>query len=239
MLPDEIYASGAASSSNFRYSHPLDHRPVDDGALRARLAYELMAFMNRSDCSYFVNPDSLDQYNPLVSEDEIDILIVDGHYKEAQYLIDENLREEPDDERLQFQQAFLKHLRTEYEKILDRENRILRNDPRNVNALINKGMALVNLNREREALVIADKALEIDPDNMIALGSKALIARSLGRDDLRDKTLRQAYNVSARIRLEQLERDESRLLRDFGALMTAPDMPSAITDFNARSRAVH
>lgn len=243
MLPEEIYASSSTASTTFKYAHPLDHRPIDDGALRARLAYDLMTFMRRSDCSYFMNPETLDRYNPHDSDDEIDLLIVDGFYKEAQYLIEENLREEPDDEKLLFQQAFLNHLKTEYTKILNREEKILKQDPRNVNALINKGFALANLNREKEALETADKALRIDPNNMIALGSKAFIAKSMGRDDLREQTLRHAYNVSARSRMEQLERDEARLLRDFGSIISKQDMPSAYSAFNARSgirsQAVH
>ncbi len=238
MLPDEIYAT-SASSSNFKYTHPLDHRPVDDGAIRARLAYDLMSFMNRGDCSYFMNPDSLSNYNPQQSDDEIDILIVDGYYKEAQFLIEESLKDDPEDDRLLFQQAFLRHLQSAYEKILEQEERILRNDPRNVNALINKGFALANLNREIEALEVAEKALRVDPDNMVALSNKAYIAKSLGRDELRDQTLAQAYNVSARLRMEKLEREESRLLRDLGSMMITAEMPSAYTDFNARSKAVH
>lgn len=238
MLPDEIYAS-SASSSTFKYAHPLSHTPVDDGMLRARLAYDLMTFMNRADCSYFMAPESLGTYAPESSDDEIDILIVDGHYREAALLIEHRLEDEPDNEKLQFQHAFLAHLKAEYEKIITREDKILKDDPRNVNALINKGFALANLNREEEALVIADKVLQIDPSNMIALSNKAYIAKNIGRDDLREKTLVQAYNVSARMRFESIEREEAKLLRDYDAQLLETYTPSAFQAFNAVSKSVH
>jgi tetratricopeptide (TPR) repeat protein len=234
MIPDEVYAR-SSSSSKFKYSHPLNNRPVDDGAMRARLAYDLMAFMNRSDCAYFMNPDSLESYSPEDSDDEIDILIVDGYYKEAAILLKSRLTADPENDKLLFQKAFIQHLQHEYQRLLERENQVLRHDPQNVNALINKGFALANLNREEEALMIADKALQIDPDNMIALSNKAYIAKSLGRDELREKTLMKAYNVSARQRLELLERQEAKLLRDFGSNFVEMEMPSAFAEFNLRS----
>jgi tetratricopeptide (TPR) repeat protein len=238
MLPDEIYAS-SASSSNFKYSHPLNHGPVDDGAMRARLAYDLMTFMNQSDCAYFINPDSLASYNPQDSDDEIDILIIGGFYKEALVLLTERLNQDPENEKLLFQQAFLIHLKDEYRKLLEREDNLLKREPHNVNALVNKGMALANLNRETEALATADKALQIDPQNMLALSNKAYLAKLLGRDELRERTLVEAYNVSARTRLEILEREESRLLRDFETFASPSRLYSTQREFNNRSKAVH
>ncbi len=243
MLPDEIYAS-SATSSNFKYSHPLNHTPVDDGSMRARLAYDLMSFMNRSDCHYFINSDFLSDYKPDQSEDEIDIMIVDGFYKEAELLADQRLVEDPNCDKTLFQKAFIQHLKQEYEKLLEREDKILKSDPKNINALINKGFALANLNREEEALKIADKALKIDPDNLTVLSNKAYIAKLLNRDDLRDKTLARAYNVSAKHRMEQLAREESKLLRDFDAVFMEINTPSTFQEFNqrsgsARSKMVH
>ncbi len=234
MIPDEIYAS-SASSSNFKYSHPLNHTPVDDGAMRARLAYDLMAFMRRSDCNYFISPDSLAGYNPNNSDDEIDIMIIDGFYKEAEILADHRLLADPENEKAQFQKAFIQHLKQEYQRLLEREDKILKTDPENVNALINKGFALANLNREEEALQIADKALRIDPDNLTVLSNKAYVAKLLGRDEMREKTLVQAYNVSAQHRLEELEKQEAKLLRDMESLFMDADMPSAFDEFNAHS----
>ncbi|GEM_PF-1976537 len=239
MLPEEIYAS-SAPSEKFKYSHPLNHVKVDDGSMRARLAYDLMTFMNNPDCHYFVNPDSMDGYDPYNSDDDIDIMIVDGFYKEAEILINQQLVENPDDDKLLFQKAFIQHLKQEYEEILERENAVLKNDPNNMNALLNKGFALTNLNREEEALNIADKALRIDPENIDILSNKAYIAKILGRDELREKTLMRAYNVSAKKRMAFLEEQESRLLEDMGSVFMDDgfveiDTPSAFEAFNRQS----
>jgi tetratricopeptide (TPR) repeat protein len=234
MLQEEIYAS-SATSSKFKYSHPLNHSPVDDGSIRARLAYDLMAFMKRDDCPYYMNPDSYSSYNPSKSEDEVDIMIVDGFYKEADILLDQRLNEDPENEKALFQKSFIKHLQNEYSKLLDREESILKNDPKNVNALINKGFALANLNREEEALELANKALRIDPENLTILSNKAYIEKLLCRDDMRDKTLMRAYNVSAKNRMRELEHLESKLLNDFGSVFVEIETPSAFDAFNQSS----
>ncbi len=239
MLPEEIYAN-SAFSSKFKYSHPLNHVPMDDGSMRARLAYDLMNFMNRTDCHYFLNPDSADGYDPYNSDDEIDIMIVDGFYKEAEILIDQRLLGDPDNEKILFQKAFIKHLKQEYEKLLAREEGVLKNDPNNMNALLNKGFALTNLNREEEALAVADKALRIDPDNLDILGNKAYIAKILGRDDLREETLASAYNSYAKKRMALLEDQEAKLLEDMGSSFMSLDVkeintPSAFEAFNKHS----
>ncbi len=239
MLPEEIYAS-SAPSAKFKYSHPLNHMLVDDGSMRARLAYDLMTFMHRSDCNYFINPETSNGYDPSNSDDEVDILIVDGFYKEAEMLIDHHLEKDPDNEKALFQKAFIKHLRHEYKKLLEHEDKILESDPENINALLNKGFALANLNREEEALGIIDKALHIDPDNLNVLANKAYIAKLLGRDDLREQTLKAAYNASAKKHLELLEEQEAHLLEDLGSVFmsekfTEIDTPSAFEAFNKRS----
>jgi len=236
MLPDEIYA-GSASSSNFKYAHPLSHMPVDDGSLRARLAYDLMTFMKRSDCPYFFHPDQLSTYNPHESKDEVDILIVDGYYKEAEHMIEQRLEENPDDEKSQFQKAFIQHLKDQYQKLLKREEKILKREPKNVNALINKGFALVNLGKEGEALKTMEQALRVEPDNLLALGNKAYIAKLLYKDALREHTLHHAYNVKAQAREKRLAKEESSLLKDFNALFMAVETPSSLEDFNQMSGA--
>lgn len=235
MLPDEIYAGSGSSSSNFKYAHPLSHAPIDDGSMRARLAYDLMAFMERSDCKYFINPETMSGYDPQSSDDEVDIMIIDGFYKEAAILIDHKLEIDPDDEKAQFQKAFIQHLTDEYTKLLDRENKILAQDPKNVNALINKGFALANLDREEEALTVANKALLIDPENLTVLGNKAHLAHLMGKDEIRENTLKQAYNVSSQLRMEELANKESKLLRDFEAAFMEIEKLSAFDEFNARS----
>ncbi len=240
MLPEEIYAC-SASSEKFKYSHPLNHMPVDDGSMRARLAYDLMTFMQRSDCNYFINPETSDGYDPSNSDDEVDILIVDGFYKEAEMLLDEQLIEDPNNEKKLFQKAFIKHLKEEYEKILKKEELILKNDPKNINALLNKSFALTNLNREEEALAVANMALRIDPENLDILASKAYIAKLLGRDKLREKTLAKAYNSYAKKRVKMLEEQEARLLEDMGSSFLDIEninnitTPSAFEAFNKQS----
>ncbi|MCB1591195.1 MAG: tetratricopeptide repeat protein [Alphaproteobacteria bacterium] len=234
MVPEEIYAV-SASSSKFQYSHPLNHTTVDDGALRARLAYDLMSFMRRKDCPYFISPDNPAGFDPHQSDDEVDILIVDGYYKEAEILIAQRLEADPDNEKSLFQQAFIDHLRAQYGKLLIREERALKVDPDNVNALVNKGFALANLGRENDALKVMDQVLAIDSENLLALGCKAFIAKNLGYDELREQSLTEAYNVTARRRLEEIERREAEILKDFGAFFIEKDEPSAFDEFNLRS----
>ena len=52
-------------------------------------------------------------------------------------------------------------------------------DPRNVYALLNKGVALGNLGRHQEAIEYYDRALGIDPRNVNALNNKANALASL------------------------------------------------------------
>jgi len=235
MLPDEIYAGSASSSSNFKYAHPLNHVPVDDGSMRAHLAYDLMTFMGQDDCGYYINPEISESYEPQSSDDEIDIMIVDGFYKEAEILVKQRLQHNSNNEKALFQKAFIDQLKTEYERIIEREDTILATEPKNVNALINKGFAMANLDREEEALQLLDKALYHDPDNVTALSNKAYIAKMLWRDKDHDIFLKQAYNASAQQRREQLAHEESRLLRDMESAFMHIDTPSAFREFNRRS----
>ncbi len=234
MLPEEIYANNA-SSEKFKYVHPLNHMPVDDGSLRARLAYDLMVFMKRPNCNYFINPEALSEYSLNDSDDEIDIMIVDGFYKEAEILIEQRLIDDPECEKTLFQKSFTQHLKEEYEKLLARENKILKSNPKNINALLNKGVALTNLNREEEALSVADIALRIDPENLNILSNKAYIEKLLGYDDLHDQTLAMAYNISAKIRSALLEEQEANLLENLGYNFIVIHSPSAFESFNQYS----
>lgn len=209
---------------------------MDDSAMRARIAYDLMEFMGHESCAYYTQPDGSINDNSHDTQDEVDIMIVEGNYKEASLMIEKRLIDDPDCEKTLFQQAFIRHLKMEYGKILTQEDRILRSDPKNVNALINKSFALANLDREEEALEASDRALKLDPDNLIALSNKALIAKSLSRDTLREQTLAQAYNVSARNRMRELQRLESKLLRDFeSTFMSFAQTVSAFDAFNSSS----
>ncbi|MFP4097287.1 MAG: tetratricopeptide repeat protein [Alphaproteobacteria bacterium] len=236
MIPDEIYAGEAsASSSKFKYAHPLNHMPVDDGSLRARLAYELMTFMGRDDCGYYINPENTDGYDPQASDDEIDIMIIDGFYKEAETAVKQRLEDNPDDEKAQFQKAFIDCLKDEYRRIIDREDVILATDPKNVNALINKGFALANINEEDAALETLDRALYFDPDNVLALSNKAYIAKMLWRDKDHAIFLKQAYNACAKMHRKQIEQEDARLLRDMDSEFMHIETPSAFDAFNRSS----
>ncbi len=240
MIPEEIYASSGSSSHTFKYAHPLSHEPVNDGSMRARVAYDLMTFMQRSDCPYFLDPDTLAGYSPDGSDDEIDIMIVDGFYKEAAILAEQRLNVNPQDDKAMFQKAFIEHLQREYQHLLDREERILSREPRNVNALINKGFALANLGREEEALTVANKALETDPENLTVLTNKAYIEKLLGKDEVQEITLARAFTVAKKRRIEELQAREAALLSDFGSeFMTDGDMPSAFDDFNQSRGTLH
>lgn len=240
MIPDEIYANTAFSSSDIGKAHPLSVSTFDDSAMRARLSYDLLTFMQRSDCSYFLDPDAVARYNPIDSRDDIDILIMDGHYREAASLIDARLADDPDCEKTQFQNAFISYLKNEYASLLERQERILATEPRNVGALINKCYALANLDREGDALEIANQVVSLAPDNLTALSQKAFIEKILGLDDKREQTIKQAYNtLSAKRREEALYR-EAYLLKDFDAALSRMQaMPSIFKKFNTHSHMVH
>ena len=49
----------------------------------------------------------------------------------------------------------------------------LKQEPENINALIDKGVTLQNLGRIKQAIKFYDKALFIDPKNLNALVNKA------------------------------------------------------------------
>lgn len=240
MIPEEIYAGSGPSSQTFKYAHPLSHEPVNDSSMRARIAYDLMTFMQRSDCPYFMDPEKFSTYNPDGTDDEVDIMIVDGFYKEAAIMADQRLAVNPDDEKALFQKAFIDHLYREYQNLLDREEKILHHEPRNVNALINKGFALANLGREEEALRVSNKALENDPENLTVLTNKAYIAKLLCKDDIADVALGRAFEVAKKRRIEALRAREAALLEDFGSeFMSDGRLPSAYADFNDSRGTVH
>lgn len=240
MIPEEIYASSGPSSQTFKYAHPLSHEPVNDGSIRARVAYDLMTFMQRSDCPYFLDPENFSSYNPDGSEDEIDIMIVDGFYKEAAILAEQRLSVDSQNEKALFQKAFIDHLQREYENLLEREEKILYHEPRNINALINKGFALANLGREEEALALANKALEVDPKNLTVLTNKAYIAKLLGKDDIEEVALARAFDVAKERRIEELRAREAVLLEEFGSeFINDGRAPSAFDDFNQSRGTLH
>ncbi len=240
MIPEEIYASSGSSSQTFKYAHPLSREPVNDSSMRSRIAYDLMTFMQRSDCPYFLDPERLAGHSHDGSEDEIDIMIIDGYYKESLQLINEKLAADEDDEKALFQKAFIEHLQREYQNLLVREERVLERDPHDVNALINKGFALANLGEEEEALNTCKKALIWDPENITALTNTAHIAKNMGDEEQHDKALGKAFEVARKRRIEALQAREAALLEDFGSkFMNDGRMPSPHTDFDKSRGTLH
>jgi tetratricopeptide (TPR) repeat protein len=60
-------------------------------------------------------------------------------------------------------------------------DRILEIEPKNVEALVNKGAALLKIDRNKEAIATVDRALEIEPKNVGALVNKGVALGELGR----------------------------------------------------------
>lgn len=60
--------------------------------------------------------------------------------------------------------------------------RLLRDDPHNIDALIHQGMSLAEVGRVAEGLDALDRGLAMDPDNLHALWSKAQILFEVKRD---------------------------------------------------------
>lgn len=61
--------------------------------------------------------------------------------------------------------------------------RVLQKEPRNVDALVDKGVALQNLGRLRQALKCFQKANEASPKNITSLINTGSVLHSLGRFD--------------------------------------------------------
>ncbi|MEM3089629.1 MAG: tetratricopeptide repeat protein, partial [Candidatus Nitrosotenuis sp.] len=62
-------------------------------------------------------------------------------------------------------------------------SKILKKNPTNIDALIDKGVALQNLGRLRQALRCFQKALAVDPKNITALVNTGSVLHSLGMFD--------------------------------------------------------
>jgi tetratricopeptide (TPR) repeat protein len=69
-----------------------------------------------------------------------------------------------------------------YREALNAYEEILEYDPKNLDALINKGWSLTMLGNEGEAVRIADQITEIDPQNLVALDIKATTLLNSGYD---------------------------------------------------------
>ena len=59
-----------------------------------------------------------------------------------------------------------------YNEAIENFDKSLKENPRDMEAWINKGCALIHLDKPQEALICANKALEIDPENTTAMYNK-------------------------------------------------------------------
>src|SRR3990170_3309610 len=77
------------------------------------------------------------------------------------------------------EQAFDLSENEEYTEALQCYDKVLSEDPKNVRALIDKGVTLQNLGRFKQSLTLYDKALKINPKNLDALINKGTALHSL------------------------------------------------------------
>ena len=71
----------------------------------------------------------------------------------------------------------------EEETVLEDIERMLKKDPKNVNAVIDKGIALGNRGKDEEAIQAFDKVLEIEPNNVNALFNKGYSLTNLEKNE--------------------------------------------------------
>jgi len=71
----------------------------------------------------------------------------------------------------------------EYEKSIEYFDKILEQEPSNIDAQINKGAALIELEKYQEAILGYDKVLENDPKNFRALNNKGFALTKLEKYD--------------------------------------------------------
>ena len=71
--------------------------------------------------------------------------------------------------------------REQFDDALEFFDRVLEMNPKNADALNNKGVALYHMNRPMEALECYDLALSTDPENPEALRNKGFVLRSMQR----------------------------------------------------------
>ncbi|KQC16345.1 MAG: tetratricopeptide repeat protein [Methanothrix sp.] len=71
--------------------------------------------------------------------------------------------------------------RKEFEDAIELFDRVLETNPKNADALNNKGVALFMMGSPDEAIECYDRALEADPGNLEALRNRAFVLRAMKR----------------------------------------------------------
>ena len=69
----------------------------------------------------------------------------------------------------------------DYQKALKYFDLVLQKTPKNINAIIDKGVTLQNLNKLESSLKLYDAALELESNNIDALVNKGSSLHSLGK----------------------------------------------------------
>lgn len=100
------------------------------------------------------------------------------------------------DARVLFEKAVQAITDGEYAKSIEFFNKILKEDPSNIDVLINKGAALIELDRNEEAILNFDKILEIEPKNANALNNKGAALTKLEKYDEAIATFDQILEIN-------------------------------------------
>jgi tetratricopeptide (TPR) repeat protein len=81
-----------------------------------------------------------------------------------------------------------------YDKALQQFDLVLKEDPKNIIVLIDKGVTLQNLGNIQKSISLYNKALELDPKNLDALLNKGSALHTLAKYDQAIKCYDQALN---------------------------------------------
>jgi tetratricopeptide (TPR) repeat protein len=97
-----------------------------------------------------------------------------------------------------------------FEEALPYLDKILESEPNNISLLLNKGSALIALDRSNESIAYFDRLLKIEPDNIKGLTSKAAALSNIGET----QSALDLYNriLSIDKNNEKIENDIARLL---------------------------
>lgn len=122
-----------------------------------------------------------------LSQQEIDLLMLNKNYKEALQKIEQQLRLRPGAD-LYFKQGLIFSSLQDYQRALGAYSEALRYDPGNSAILAEMADGLSVLGNNREAIQYYKMALEHDPGNLVLAGK-------LGRTYINEKEYKNAYDV--------------------------------------------
>lgn len=80
---------------------------------------------------------------------------------------------------------------SQWQEALDNCNQAIELNPKSTHALYGRGSALMNLDRQDEALAAFEKVIELEPINQEALLAAAVVASKQGKNDISDKYLKE------------------------------------------------